>query len=66
MFVFKKITILFVSSIAVYISAIFLATDGFRDEKIEYPSKQSNLRDPLKLSTTLNSLNLLGIENKFT
>ena len=34
--------------------AIFLATDRFRDKKIEYPSKQFNLRHPLKLSTTLN------------
>ena len=30
--------------------AIFLATDGFRGEKIEYRSKQSNFRHPLKLS----------------
>ena len=36
------------------IFAIFLATDGLRGEKIEYPSKQSNLRHPLKISITPN------------
>ena len=34
---------------------MFLATDGFHGQKIEYPSKQSNLRHPFKLSTTPNN-----------
>ena len=41
-------TFYFNQSIGLQLFAIFMATDEFRGKKIEYPSKQFNLRHPLR------------------